>query len=148
MKFTAAVVLALATTASAFAPPAFAPRTTVTRIFQSTEAAASETETEEPQKLSKKQERLRMMESDRFYRKGFKDTREASEKTMNEQFESTIVKDLKTNNYVMERDGVKVYLAKVCRPPECSIMRCIAMYSKFSSRLSFRYTGSSTQGLA
>jgi hypothetical protein len=48
----------------------------------------------------------------------------------------------------MERDGVKVYLAKVCRPPECSIMRCIAMYSKFSSRLSFRYTGSSTQGLA
>jgi 4-hydroxy-3-methylbut-2-enyl diphosphate reductase len=117
MKFTAAVVLALATTASAFAPAAFVPRTTATttRIFQSTEVDASETETEEPKKLSKKQERLRMMESDRFFRKGFKDTREASEKTMNEQFESTIVKDLKSSNYVMERDGVKVFLAKVCR---------------------------------
>jgi 4-hydroxy-3-methylbut-2-enyl diphosphate reductase len=121
MKFTAAVVLALASTASAFAPPAFAPRsavTTATRIFQSTEVDASETETEEPKKLSKKQERLRMMESDRFFRKGFKDTREESEKTMNEQFESTIVKDLKSSNYVMERDGVKVFLAKVCRLPK------------------------------
>jgi hypothetical protein len=44
MKFSAAVVLALATTASAFAPPAFAPRNW--NDFQSTEAA-SETETEE-----------------------------------------------------------------------------------------------------
>jgi 4-hydroxy-3-methylbut-2-enyl diphosphate reductase len=114
MKFTAAVVLALASTASAFAPAAFAPRTISTKIFQSTEIDASETGTEVPEKLSKKQERLRMMESDRFFRKGFKDTREASEKTMNEQFQSPIVNDLKTNNYVMERDGVKVFLAKVC----------------------------------
>lgn len=123
MKFTAAVVLALATTASAFAPPAskaFAPRATSTRIFHSTETEAAASETEQLEKLTKKQERLRMMESDRFYRKGFKDTREDVQKTMSEQFESNIVEDLKTNNYVMERDGVKVYLAKVCRLPICS----------------------------
>lgn len=31
---------------------------------------------------------------------------------MGEQFESTLVKDLKSSNYVVERDGVKVHLAK------------------------------------
>jgi hypothetical protein len=134
MKFTAAVVLALATatsTVSAFAPQpatrAFVPRTVVTtsstRIFQSTEAAASETE--EAKKATKKEERLRMMKSDRFYRKGFKETRQDVEKTMSEQFESTIVKDLKTSNYVMERDGVKVHLAKVCTKM-CSGMRVMS----------------------
>jgi 4-hydroxy-3-methylbut-2-enyl diphosphate reductase len=124
MKFTAAVVLAVAaasSTVSAFAPAstrAFAPRTATTastQIFQSTEAAASETE--EIKKLTKKEERLRMINDDRFYRRGFKEVREESLQTMNEQFESDIVKDLKTNNYVMERDGVKVYLAKVCNLP-------------------------------
>jgi 4-hydroxy-3-methylbut-2-enyl diphosphate reductase len=116
MKFTTAVVLALATsTVSAFAPAAtraFAPRTTTsTRIFQSTEAAS---ETDEVQKLTKKEERLRMIDSKQYYRRGFKEVRKESEQTMNEQFQSPIVNDLKTNNYIMERDGVTVYLAKVC----------------------------------
>jgi 4-hydroxy-3-methylbut-2-enyl diphosphate reductase len=125
MRFTATVVLALATVAStvnAFAPPttAFAPRTVTvtssTRIFQSTEAAEAAAETEDVEKTSKKQERLRMMKSDRFFRKGFKEVREESEQTMNSQFQSSVVNDLKTNNFVMDRDGVKVYLAKVCTP--------------------------------
>ena len=30
-----------------------------------------------------------------------------------DEYMSDLVKDLRTSNYVMERDGVKVYLAKV-----------------------------------
>jgi len=55
-----------------------------------------------------------MMKSKRFYRQGFKEVRESVEDTMGSQFKSDIVDDLKGNNYVMERDNVKVYLAKVC----------------------------------
>jgi hypothetical protein len=137
MKFTASVVLAVAaasSTVSAFAPVAFAPRTatTSTRIFQSTEAAS---ETEEVKKLTKKEERLRMINDDQFYRRGFKEVRDESLATMNEQFESTIVKDLKTNNYVMERDGVKVFLAKVCS--KMKEVECNMMHSEFSLRFIF-----------
>ena len=53
------------------------------------------------------------MKSDRFYRKGFKEVRDDVEEEMGEQFESEVVKDLKESNYMIERDGVKVYLAKV-----------------------------------
>ena len=54
-----------------------------------------------------------MMKSNQFYRQGFKDVRESVEGVMENQFKSSIVDDLKSSNYVMERDGVKVYLAKV-----------------------------------
>jgi len=54
-----------------------------------------------------------MMKSDRFYRKGFKEVREGVEQEMGEQFESDVVNDLKQHDYMIERDGVKVYLAKV-----------------------------------
>lgn len=53
-----------------------------------------------------------MMKSDQFFRKGFKEVRGAVEETMGSQFKSEVVDNLKTSNYVMERDGVKVYLAK------------------------------------
>ena len=33
---------------------------------------------------------------------------------MNDQFKSGMVDDLKNEEYKMERDGVTVYLAKVC----------------------------------
>lgn len=71
--------------------------------------------TEEQKKTpTKKEDRLRFMKSDQFYRKGFKEVREDVENTMQEQFKSELVDDLKANEYVIERDGVKVYLAKVC----------------------------------
>lgn len=120
----AAVYAALAAAAASPSASAFTARTAFvartsssprTSLQQSTSAAStdSETATEEQKKKTKKDERLRMMKSKQFYRKGFKDSREKVEKDMGEQFESSIVKDLRTSNYVMEKDGVKVYLAKV-----------------------------------
>ena len=57
------------------------------------------------------------MKSDNFHRKGFKDAREGVEAAMNRQYQSEIVKTLKESNYLLEKDGVKVYLAKVRVPP-------------------------------
>jgi len=54
-----------------------------------------------------------MMKSKRFHRKGFKEAREKVESEMENQFQSEIVKDMRSSNYVIEKDGVKVYLAKV-----------------------------------
>jgi 4-hydroxy-3-methylbut-2-enyl diphosphate reductase len=87
--------------------------TRTTRLYSSTvdeEAAAVETTSK---RKSKKDDRLRMMKSPNFYRQGFKEVRTDVEKTMGEQFQGDIVESLKSNNFVMERDGVKVYLAKV-----------------------------------
>jgi 4-hydroxy-3-methylbut-2-enyl diphosphate reductase len=53
------------------------------------------------------------MKSNQFYRKGFKEVREDVEQTMQNQFKSDVVDELKSNNYVIERDGVRVHLAKV-----------------------------------
>jgi len=52
------------------------------------------------------------MKDPNFYRKGFKDVRPNVEKTMETQFKSPLVDELKTSNYVIERDGVRVHLAK------------------------------------
>jgi len=52
------------------------------------------------------------MKSPTFYRQGFKDVRPAVEKSMEDQFKSSLVDELKTNDFVIEKDGVKVYLAK------------------------------------
>jgi 4-hydroxy-3-methylbut-2-enyl diphosphate reductase len=64
-------------------------------------------------KGTKKQERRRIMASDSFHRMGFKDTREKAAETMKSEYQSELVADLKSNNFVMERDGVRVHLAKV-----------------------------------
>lgn len=55
-----------------------------------------------------------MMKSDNFYRRGFAEVRGDVEAKMGEQFKSEVVDELRTNDFVIERDGVKVYLAKVC----------------------------------
>lgn len=65
-------------------------------------------------KVTKKDDRLRFMKSENFYRQGFKEVRESVESVMSEQFKSSTVDELKSSNYAMERDGVKVFLAKVC----------------------------------
>jgi 4-hydroxy-3-methylbut-2-enyl diphosphate reductase len=119
MRFTAACTLLLAASADAFHPQAFAARSK-TALRQSTEAS-TEASTEE-KAPTKKAERLRMMKSDRFYRQGFKEARKGVEEVMEGQFKGEIVNELKNSNYLMERDGVKVFLAKVrtvapCRDP-------------------------------
>jgi len=52
------------------------------------------------------------MKSDQFYRNGFKEVRKDVEDTMKDQFKSNLVDDLKSNQFVMEREGVRVHLAK------------------------------------
>lgn len=114
MKFSTAAVMAigfLATNANGFV---------VTKIASEKapcgssmlKMSSSTTDKKDAATPTKKEERLRMMKSEQFYRKGFKDVREQVEDTMQKQFKSTMVDELKENNYVIEKDGVKVYLAK------------------------------------
>ena len=124
MKFSSSAVLS----AVLFAPGAAAFTASLPSVGPSTRSTArptqrsgalfsttEETEVTEEQerRRTKKDERLRMMKSDQFYRKGFKEVREDVESVMEEQFQSELVDDLKGNNYVIEREGVKVHLAKV-----------------------------------
>jgi 4-hydroxy-3-methylbut-2-enyl diphosphate reductase len=103
MKFASAAILLIAAgTASAFAPnPSLSTR------FSSSPLRMSE-KTSEEKKISK---RLRFMKSDQFFRNGFKEVRKDVEATMEGQFKSELVDTLKANEYVIERDGVKVHLA-------------------------------------
>jgi 4-hydroxy-3-methylbut-2-en-1-yl diphosphate reductase len=129
MRFSASVLLCLAATnsvATAFAPAiAFRPKTTTTTTLVSLQQSTTSAETEQVEaateetkerKSTKKDERLRMMKSDQFHRMGFKEVRKEVEGRMQSEFQSQLVGELKSNNYVMERDGVKVYLAKVRNP--------------------------------
>jgi 4-hydroxy-3-methylbut-2-enyl diphosphate reductase len=52
------------------------------------------------------------MKSPQFYRNGFKEVRKDVEDTMQDQFKSSLVDDLKVNSYKLEKDGVTVHLAK------------------------------------
>lgn len=110
-----------ATTASAFQPRSTVPTFGV-RVLSSSSALQQSTTTETEQETAdrtKKEARLRMMKSKQFHRKGFKEVREKVEADMEQQFESSFVKDLRSSNYVIERDGVKVFLAKVCSERVC-----------------------------
>lgn len=124
MKFYTACSLLLASTctAHAFQPVAFAPTGTRSRSATintamntgtSTSTTALYSTAADEKKKSKKDDRLRMMKSGQFHRQGFKEVRQDVEKTMEDQFKGRIVEDLRSNNFVMERDGVKVHLAKV-----------------------------------
>lgn len=122
MKFSTSAVLCVVATAmaadqaTAFAPPqptAFAARTLTTSL-----ASTTEEEIEIKKKASKKEDRLRMMKSEQFYRRGFKEVRDKVEDTMQGQFKSELVDELKSSNYVIDKDGVKVYLAKVRKKKE------------------------------
>lgn len=53
-----------------------------------------------------------MMKSKQFHRRGFVEVREEVEESMEEQFKGEIVQEMRESNYLLERDGVKVYLAK------------------------------------
>ena len=116
MRFATATLTAFLLVASS--STGFQPAVVVQQKQRSvtTSSLSSSTVKEEEAKAAvptKKDERLRMMKSKKFYRKGFKEVRDSVEEVMGGQFKSSIVDDLKSNNYIMERDGVKVHLAKV-----------------------------------
>lgn len=67
--------------------------------------------TEEEKRVSKKNKRLQFMKDDQFYRNGFKDVRKDVEDVMDGQFKSKLVDDMKENEYIVEREGVRVHLA-------------------------------------
>ena len=116
MRFSASALVGfLATTSlvSAFAPLQVSTTRVSRAALASTTEEAAATEATEERPRRKKDERLRMMKSKQFHRKGFKEVREHVEDTMEGQFKSELVEDFKKNNYVIERDGVKVHLAKV-----------------------------------
>jgi len=109
MKFSTSSVLAIAAlagSAAAFAPSAHHLNRIASSLSMSTEVA------EESKKKTKKEKRLEFMKTESFHRKGFKDVREGVEKSMQEQFKSQLVDELTSNDFVLERDGVKVFLAK------------------------------------
>mmetsp|Transcript_2538 Transcript_2538/g.4071 ORF Transcript_2538/g.4071 Transcript_2538/m.4071 type:complete len:453 (-) Transcript_2538:122-1480(-) len=106
MKLAIALSLLVSST-EAFAP--HQPRTAFTGLHMSAPTTDQE---EGARAITKKAERLRFMKNEQFHRKGFKEVREDVETTMAEQFESKLVQDLKTNDFVIEKDGVKVHLAK------------------------------------
>jgi 4-hydroxy-3-methylbut-2-en-1-yl diphosphate reductase len=118
MKFTSTVVavLAFANASNAFVPASVLSKSKALLHPTCSHFMSSSVEEEiaEQRELTKKEKRLEYMRSDKFYRKGFKEVRETVENVMGSQFKSSTVDDLKASNYVMERDGVKVYLAKVC----------------------------------
>lgn len=106
MKLALALSL-LAVSTEAFVPQHMRPRTAFSGLKMSTT-----TPEQEERARSKKEERLRFMKNDQFHRRGFKEVREGVEQTMGEQFESDLVEQFKTNDFVIEKDGVKVHLAK------------------------------------
>lgn len=114
MRFASTVVtvLAFASASNAFVPTSVLSKSKSQPSNAHFMSSSVEEEITEKRKATKKEKRLEYMQSDRFYRKGFKEVRETVENVMGSQFKSSTVDDLKSSNYVMERDGVKVYLAK------------------------------------
>ncbi|KAL7515596.1 hypothetical protein ACHAXN_013172 [Cyclotella atomus] len=113
MKFSTPSVLAVAALSSsshAFTPPHRSSSTKSIIVMSSTKAVT----TEEPssKKTTKKEKRLQYMKSPSFYRQGFKDVRPSVEKSMEAQFKSPLVDELKSSNFVIEKEGVTVHLAK------------------------------------
>jgi len=94
---------------TAFAPSISTSSRKVTNRLMS---SSIEAEVEDNSTLSKKQNRLKFMKNPSFHRRGFKDVRDEVKKGMDESFNSVLVDDLKETEFIMERDGVTVYLAK------------------------------------
>jgi len=61
---------------------------------------------------NKKDRRRKIMASPSFFRNGFKEQRQSVEEVMAKEYQSELVKDLKSNNFILERNNVRVHLAK------------------------------------
>jgi 4-hydroxy-3-methylbut-2-enyl diphosphate reductase len=62
--------------------------------------------------LDKRQERRRIVSSENFNRRGFKEAEAEVQGMMVEEFTSDLVKELRENDYTIERNNVVVKLAK------------------------------------
>ena len=122
MKFTTGAVIGWIVTTTSSTTSAFVPATFVGRRSNSnrialssstttTTTSAEEAATNKPR--TKKEARLNFMKSERFHRQGFKEVRNKVEDDVKGKFYSELVGELKESNYLIEKDGVKVYLAKV-----------------------------------
>ena len=61
----------------------------------------------------KKEDRLGFMKNPQYHRRGFKEQRNKVEEEMLGTYKADLVEDFKkTTNYMIEKDGVKMYLAK------------------------------------
>lgn len=108
LKVSVPAIAALSGSASAFAP-----YFNFNSMQQTTTSMSSTVEeTVEERKTTKKEQRLKFMKTPTFHRKGFKEVRADVEENMDAQFKSALVDELKTNEYVIQKDGVKVHLAK------------------------------------
>ena len=107
MKFSSSSISALVLLAS-YGTDAFAPS------FQSHSPSSTElfSSASEETTRSKKNDRLDFMKSPQYHRRGFKEVRPKIEEKMEEDYTSDLVEDLKSNNYLVEKEGVKMYLAK------------------------------------
>ncbi|GMI58530.1 hypothetical protein ScalyP_jg1721 [Parmales sp. scaly parma] len=92
------------------------------KIFSS---KLSSTSTDASPAPSKKEQKRKMMANPDFFRNGFKAVRKDAKESMKTEYESSIVAEMKTNDYLLERGDVKIYLAKdfgFCWGVERSIM--------------------------
>ncbi|KAL7570857.1 hypothetical protein ACA910_018922 [Epithemia clementina (nom. ined.)] len=124
MKYSLATIVSLTCVSAFHQPLAFRPRTTITTTSTSTTTTTTTTTIRQSSATDqdaaadttvagkKKEDRLRMMKSPRFHRRGFKEVREQAEERMNQEYQSDLVKEFRSSNFVMQKDGVKVYLAK------------------------------------
>ena len=117
MKLNTLALLSLLSSASAFVPSsthnnrAFLSSLSPSTSTSTSTQIKSSTEEETSEKVSKKEQRRQFMQSDQFYRQGFKEVRDDVESVMTEQFKSSLVDEMKENQYIIDRDGVRVHLA-------------------------------------
>jgi 4-hydroxy-3-methylbut-2-enyl diphosphate reductase len=112
MKFSSATLLGMAA-AAPFGTQAFQPATPAVRTLSSSPTVLYSTTEKQSGMSKKKGDRLSFMKNERFHRRGFKEVRDQVEASIQEQYQSPLVNDMKESNYLIEKDGVKVYLAKV-----------------------------------
>ena len=83
-------------------------------LFSSTTEQASKPTSPSNKMSAKKAERLEFTRNPQYHRRGFKDVRPEVEAEMATTYKSDLVESFKTNdaNYMVEKQGVKMYLAK------------------------------------
>lgn len=106
---------------SAFSPIIVSPTTstistsTSSALYSTAEKASKPAATAPSNKMSaKKAERLEFTRNPQYHRRGFKDVRPDVEAEMASTYKSDLVESFKTkdSNYMVEKQGVKMYLAK------------------------------------
>eukprot|EP00536_Pseudo-nitzschia_multiseries_P016326 jgi/Psemu1/263558/estExt_Genewise1Plus.C_10780004 len=115
MKFSSATVsafLLLGSTCHAFSPVSHSMDAQTIRTTTALRSTADAPKVNNSVQSAKKQDRMGFMKNPQFHRRGFKEVRTRVEETMEKEYKSQLVEDLKSNNYLLQKDGVRTYLAK------------------------------------